>query len=89
MEYAATETNQRKALKENTSLFDLLALLIIGVVGMTISLFGLEANDPLVYSLGLVILFAIAGSATLKFLTNLRDFILDSIDQIKKRRKNN
>ena len=61
MAYAAIEKNHRKASKENTSLVELLVVFIIGVVGMTISLFRLEANDPLVYSLGLVILFAIAG----------------------------
>ena len=40
------EQIQHKVPKESTSLFDLLAMLIIGGIGMYISLLGLEANDP-------------------------------------------
>ena len=47
--------------KQNTSLLDLLTMLLIGVIGMNISNYGFETNDPIVYGLGLTIMVSILG----------------------------
>ena len=74
---------QQEVSKNNNNLLDLLALLIIGGIGMTISSFGIEANDPIVYGLGVGIMLVIFGCGFMKFITSIRDFIWDYKDRQK------
>ena len=61
--------------KRNTSLFDLLVMLLIGVIGMNISNYGFETNDPIVYGLGLTIMVSILGYGIVRFIKDLRNLI--------------
>ena len=61
--------------KQNTSLFDLLAMLFIGVISMNISNYGFETNDPIVYGLGVAIMVSILGYGIARFIRDLRNLI--------------
>ena len=81
------EQIQHKVPKESTSLFDLLAMLIIGGIGMYISLLGLEANDPVGYGLGIAIMFVVFVFGVIKCLTAVRNFIWEWQDRLKDKNK--
>lgn len=61
--------------KKSSDLLDLLAAVIIGVLGMFLSLLGLEANNSIAFGLGLVIEFSAAGYITIKFSNEAWDLI--------------
>ena len=81
------EQIQHKVPKESTSLFDLLAMLIIGGIGMYISLLGLEANDPISYGLGIAIMLVVFVFGVIKCLTAVRNFIWEWQDRLKDKNK--
>ena len=59
----------QKVPEESASLLDLLAILIIGAIGMYISLLGLEANDPIFYGLGIAIMLVVFVFGVIKCIT--------------------
>ena len=61
--------------KQNTSLFDLLVMFFTGVIGMNVSNYGFETNDPIVYGLGLVIMVVALGYGTVRFIRDLRNLV--------------
>ena len=75
--------------KEDASLIELLAAIIIGIFGMILSEFGIQTDNPISFILGIVIQFSAAGWITMKFLTAVRDFIWDFIDRAKKKDNHN
>ena len=70
--FLGTEVYQRVP-QESTSLFDLLAILIIGAIGMYISLLGLEADNPIVYGLGIAIMLVVFVFGVIKCITAFLD----------------
>ena len=74
---------QNKVFRENTTLLETLGVLIIGGIGMGISIMGAVNNNPLIYGLGLIIMVLSAIYIGAKVINE----ILDLIDRFKKRRK--
>jgi len=78
--------NSQGTAKQDNDFLELLSILLIGGAGMLLSFLGLEANDPWVYALGIVILLTIAGCGVVKFISmvwDLRDRFKKSKDQTK------
>ena len=78
---------QHEVLKDNLSLIELVAVLILGGFGMAISLFGIEANDPIVYGLGIGIMAVVFGYGLVKLITAIRNFIWENQDRLKNKDK--
>ena len=75
-------SKQQKLLTESASLGELLAALIIGGIGMVISLSSRAADDPIVYALGLIIMAFAAGWIAMKCISAF----LDVRDRLRKNR---
>ena len=78
---------QHDVLKDNLSLVELVAVLILGGIGMTVSLFGIEANDPIAYSLGIGIMAVVFGYGLVELITAIRNFIWENQDRSKNKDK--
>ena len=74
-----TEQLQREAHKESTNLSELLAALIIGGIGMGISIAGAVNSDSIFYGLGIVIMVLSAIWIGAKGISE----ILDLIDRLR------
>ena len=75
---------RQKQLKTGSDAVEILVAIIIGAIGMTISISGFMAEDPLVYTLGIIIMVFSAGWIGMKFLNAVWDFK----DRLKKKDKN-
>ena len=78
---------QHEVLKDNLSLVELVAVLILGGFGMAISLFGIEANDPVTYGLGIGIMAVVFGYGLVELITAIRNFIWENQDRSKNKDK--
>ena len=74
-----TEQLQREVHKESANLSELLAALIIGGIGMGISIAGAVNSDPIFYGLGIAIMVLSAIWIGAKGISE----ILDLIDRLK------
>ena len=74
----------QKQLKAGSDAVEILVAIIIGAIGMTISIAGFMAEDTLVYTLGIIIMVLSAGWIGMKFLNAVWDFK----DRLKKKDKN-
>ena len=78
---------QQEVPKGSLSLAELVAVLILGGFGMTISLLGIEANDPIVYGLGIGIMAVVFGYGLVELITAIRNFIWENQDRSKSKDK--
>ena len=78
---------QHEVLKDSLSLVELVAMLIIGGIGMTVSLFGIEANDLIAYGLGIGIMAVIFGYGLVELIMAIRNFIWENQDRLKSKDK--
>ncbi len=78
----ATDYGQKRS-KAGSDAVEILVAIIIGAIGMTISITGFMAEDPLVYTLGIIIMVLSAGWIGMRFLNAVWDFK----DRLKKKDK--
>ena len=78
----AADHGQRR-LKAGSDAVEILVAIIIGAIGMAISITGFTAEDPLVYTLGIIIMVLSAGWIGMRFLNAVWDFK----DRLKKKDK--
>ena len=78
----ATDYGQKRS-KAGSDAVEILVAIIIGAIGMTISITGFMAEDPLVYTLGIIIMILSAGWIGMRFLNAVWDFK----DRLKKKDK--
>ncbi len=64
--------HQQQVIKNNNSLLDLLAVLVIGGIGMTISFSA--GDDTLAYALGLIIMILVIVRLSFDCLSAYRDY---------------
>ena len=64
----------QKRLETGSDTVEVLVAIIIGVIGMTVSITGFTAEDPLVYTLSIIIMVLSAGWIGMKFLNAVWDF---------------
>ena len=72
---------QHKVPKESTSTVEILAVLILGGIGMVATLLGIYLDNPVLYTIGLVIIIGSAlstivnlGKSIIEFLSVYQDF---------------
>ena len=70
--------------KENASFLELLILLTLGAVSMSITIFGLNINDPVIYAIGLTLSIAVTITAVVRCIQALWDLAERIIRHIKK-----
>ena len=85
---------QDKVPKENTSLIEILAVLIFGGIGMFSTLLGIYIDNLVLYTVGLVVVIASAwsaitkaGKSTIEFIHSILEFIDYLKDRFKKKDK--
>ena len=59
IDFAAND--EQKRLKTGSDAVEVLVAIIIAAIGMTVSIAGFTAEDPLVYTLGIIIMVLSAG----------------------------
>ena len=74
---------QQSKTENDTSLVEVMAVLVIGGIGLYIALLGLYLDNLILFTIGLIMLVASAVTSVFKAL----DTILNFIDRIRERRK--
>ena len=81
-------TDYRYKRKENnSSLVELLAILLIGGISIYVALLGLYFENDMLYVLGLILVIISIGTAAVKFVFDFMNAYLDFKDRLKNKDK--
>ena len=69
------DTHQQERRNESISLVDLLTLLLIGIIGSAIVLWGILEDDIIVYTLGIIIMCVLLAYGVMKFIINVLNLV--------------